>query len=241
MKSISLILSLILIVSIVTGCAVVKNFQTDWEFNNARAPDLQDSSPDTTGLLIIDAILTYEGSLSWGSEQTFDIRRVAIIDEASRNDLIITKTIDEIGVFNGLREGTYRVVIIRGSSSSQEATITIPREIGGSIEVKEGELTYFGQLVIKSSQEIFSSVDTDYEWKIDANIEIAAWEKVQDEYPDSPWIRQGRSDQDSSPCARQPRSHARTPAASRHMRRLPRALGVRSSNRRPGLPWCRST
>lgn len=42
--------------------------------------------------------------------------------------------------------------------------------------------------MIKSSQEVFSSVDTDYEWKIDANIEIAAWEKVQDEYPDSPWM-----------------------------------------------------
>ncbi len=188
MKSISLILSSILIISIVTGCSFFESMETDRQFTIAGTPDLQDSSPDTTGLLIIDAVLTYEGSLSWGAEQTFDISRVAIIDEASRNDLIITKTIDEIGVFNGLREGTYRVVIIRGSSGSQEATITIPREIGGSIEVKEGELTYFGQLVIKSSQEIFSSVNTDYEWKIDANIEIAAWEKVQDEYPESPWM-----------------------------------------------------
>ena len=54
-------------------------------------------------------------------------------------------------------------------------------------------------------------------------------------------IRQGRSDRDSSPCPTPPRSRARTPAASRHRRRLPRSLGAGSSNRRRGRPGCRST
>ena len=54
-------------------------------------------------------------------------------------------------------------------------------------------------------------------------------------------IRQGRSDQDSSPCPTQPQSHAQTPAASRHMHRLPRWLGAGSSNRRRGRRRCRST
>ena len=35
---------------------------------------------------------------------------------------------------------------------------------------------------------MFHTADFDYEWEIDANLEIAAWEKVQDEYPDSPWM-----------------------------------------------------
>ena len=45
-------------------------------------------------------------------------------------------------------------------------------------------------------------------------------------------LRQGRSDQDSSPCPTLPQSHAQTPAASLHMRRLPRRPGAGSSNRR---------
>lgn len=73
MKSILLILSSILIISIVTGCSVWESMETDRQFSIAGTPDLQDSFPDTTGLLIIDAVLTYEGSLSWGAEQTFDI------------------------------------------------------------------------------------------------------------------------------------------------------------------------
>ena len=54
-------------------------------------------------------------------------------------------------------------------------------------------------------------------------------------------IRLGRSDQDSSPCPTPPRSHAQTPAASRHMHRLPQWLGAGSSNRRRGRRRCRST
>ena len=54
-------------------------------------------------------------------------------------------------------------------------------------------------------------------------------------------IRQGRSDQDSSPCPTQPQSHAQTPAASRHMHRLPRWLGAGSSSRKRGRRRCRST
>jgi hypothetical protein len=54
-------------------------------------------------------------------------------------------------------------------------------------------------------------------------------------------IRQGRSDQDSSPCPTPPQSHAQTPAASRHMHRLPRWRGAGSSNRRRGRRRCRST
>src|ERR1700693_4359367 len=45
-------------------------------------------------------------------------------------------------------------------------------------------------------------------------------------------LRQGRSDQGSSPCSRTPQSHARTPARSRCIRRLPRGLGAGSGNRR---------
>ncbi len=45
-------------------------------------------------------------------------------------------------------------------------------------------------------------------------------------------IRPGRSDRGSSPCPRQPRSHAQTPPASCHMRRLPRSPGAGSSTRR---------
>jgi len=145
MKSISLILSLILIVSIVIGCAVVESMKTNLEISVARAPDLLDSSPDTTGLLIIDAVLTWDGIHTFGGATKIDVSNVAIIDEASENDLIITKTIDEIGVFNGLREGTYRVVFIRASSHIGEAHVILSRAIGGSIEVEEGELTYFGQ------------------------------------------------------------------------------------------------
>src|SRR4030042_3740415 len=51
-------------------------------------------------------------------------------------------------------------------------------------------------------------------------------------------IRRGRSDRDSSPCSTPPRSHSRASAVSRRRRRLPPALGVRSSNQRRGLPWC---
>ena len=45
-------------------------------------------------------------------------------------------------------------------------------------------------------------------------------------------LRQGRSDQGSSPCSRTPQSHPRTPAASRCRHRLPPGLGAGSWNRR---------
>ena len=62
-----------------------------------------------------------------------------------------------------------------------------------------------------------------------------------DRYEHLAEIRQGRSDQDSSPCPTQPQSHAQTPAASRHMHRLPRWLGAGSSNRKRGRRRHRST
>src|SRR5579872_6320907 len=45
-------------------------------------------------------------------------------------------------------------------------------------------------------------------------------------------LRQGRSDQGSSPCSMPPQSHARTPAASHCTHRLPRGLGAENWNRR---------
>ena len=45
-------------------------------------------------------------------------------------------------------------------------------------------------------------------------------------------IKPGRSDRDPSPCPTHPQSHAQTPVARHHTRRLPRWLGAGSSNRR---------
>jgi hypothetical protein len=54
-------------------------------------------------------------------------------------------------------------------------------------------------------------------------------------------VRQGRSDQGSSPCSTQPRSPSQTPASSRHRHRLLRLPGAESSNRRQDRRACRST
>src|SRR5208337_1197448 len=54
-------------------------------------------------------------------------------------------------------------------------------------------------------------------------------------------LRQGRSDQGSSPCSTQPRSPSQTPAASRCTHRLPRGLGAGSWNRRRDQRQCPST
>jgi hypothetical protein len=54
-------------------------------------------------------------------------------------------------------------------------------------------------------------------------------------------LRQGRSDQGSSPCSMPPRSPSQTPPSSRRMRRPPRLPGAESSNRRQGRHGCRST
>ncbi len=54
-------------------------------------------------------------------------------------------------------------------------------------------------------------------------------------------IMRDRSGQDSSPCSRPPQNPARTPAARRHMHRLPQGLGAESSNRRQDRQRCPST
>src|SRR5580692_12156215 len=54
-------------------------------------------------------------------------------------------------------------------------------------------------------------------------------------------LKQGRSDQGSLPCSRQPRSPSRTTLSSRYMHRLQRLPGAGSSNRRADRRACRSS
>ena len=54
-------------------------------------------------------------------------------------------------------------------------------------------------------------------------------------------LRQGHSDQGSSPCSTQPRSPSQTPSSSHHMHRLLRLLGAGSLNRRQGRHGCPTT
>src|ERR1700733_8246591 len=54
-------------------------------------------------------------------------------------------------------------------------------------------------------------------------------------------LRQGRSDQGSSPCSTPPRSPSPTPPSSRYTGRLLLLLGAGSSNRRGDRPASRST
>ena len=54
-------------------------------------------------------------------------------------------------------------------------------------------------------------------------------------------VRQGRSDQGSSPCSTPPRSPSQTPSSSRHRHRIPRWLGAGRWNRRQDRHECRST
>ena len=56
-----------------------------------------------------------------------------------------------------------------------------------------------------------------------------------------PELRQGRSDQGSSPCSTQRRSPSQTPPSSRYRHRPPQLPGVGSSNRRQGRHEYRST
>ena len=63
------------------------------------------------------------------------------------------------------------------------------------------------------------------------------WTRVLNSFARQP----GQSDQDSSLCPLPPRSHGRTPVASRRRRRIPRWLAAERSNRRGGRRPCPST
>ncbi len=114
---------------------------------------------------------------------------------------------------------------------------------GSWLNMAEIELNVLGGQCLNRR---FGSLETTFRQRLGSltiSSQLVVWQitDFNDPMIHSADLDQGRSDQDSSPCPTQPQSHAQTPAAIRHMHRLPRWLEAGSSNQRRGRRRCRST
>src|SRR3989442_4012558 len=96
-------------VGLLTGCAKLKErFQSF----GGSSPRHLDSSPDTAGLLIVDAPMRHKGSLSFGIGGSISLDGAVVvradtelaIQEGSAKDLVVFQ----------LRPATYRMVAVPG-------------------------------------------------------------------------------------------------------------------------------
>jgi hypothetical protein len=96
-------------------------------------------------------------------------------------------------LFADLEPGTYWInhCKARDGTGFFARVISFPTRSPSNCDVEAGRPTYFGQLIIReeipmSDDDPWSS-EFSYEWDNAVALEISAWEKILDSYPDSPW------------------------------------------------------
>lgn len=151
------------------------------------APRTLDSSPEDTGLLVISCELYGKGFFNRKKVKVNDVYIGNLEDtENLLKGAIIGKG---IVMFHALPPGDYRLAKLYGFRSGFSASgsywcVLPPRE-EFIVKIEAGVPNYLGHLCI--SAEYIIGTKANIEWNDDKQFEIAAWEKVLEWYPVSPW------------------------------------------------------
>ncbi len=177
----------IICVGLLSGCAKLKE---GFQSFGGSSPRHLDSSPDTAGLLIVDAPMRHKGSLSFGIGGSISLDG-AVVVRADTELAIQEGSVKDLVLFQ-LRPATYRMVAVRGSfrSGNFEHHLVAPVDsVIGPIHVAAGQIIYVGRLTVTGHSAIGRrGFAYTYEWDRDPAREAEALSVVADRYKDSPWI-----------------------------------------------------
>src|SRR2546425_4377915 len=133
-------------VGLLSGCAKLKE---GFQSFGGSSPSHLDSSPDTAGLLIVDAPMRHKGSLSFGIGGSISLDG-AVVVRADTELAIQEGSVKDLVLFQ-LRPATYRMVAVRGSfrSGNFEHHLVAPVDsVVGPIHVAAGQIVYVGRLTV---------------------------------------------------------------------------------------------
>ena len=156
--------------------------------SKARVPKTLDSPRDSTGILLVDCRPQTRDPSDTNAWVDRAVTTVAITKSDHPNERIHGRAFSasNLTLFVNVEPGTYWIRDCR----AQDGTGSVAREVTfyskwrlAQCDVEAGRPTYFGQLTIQKERPQFT--ESFYEW--DVSLEVSAWEKVLDSYPDSPW------------------------------------------------------
>ena len=176
----------IICLGLLLGCAKLKE---GFQAFGGSSPRHLNSSPDSTGLLIVHAPMRHKGSLSFGIGGGISLDGAVVIREDT-NLAIEEGSVKDLILFQ-LRPATYHVVAVRGSfrSGNLQHNLVAPVDsVVGPITVTAGQITYVGRLTVTghSAMGRLGYLYT-YEWDRDLAHEAEALTIVADRYKQSPW------------------------------------------------------
>lgn len=150
------------------------------------APADLDADPQTTGLLLVDAVTTK-------ALNTMPLAGVVIaaVDDAS-NEIAVGsfKTggmlgqLSDVVVVPGLQPARYRIVRLRTANVNMWETLDLPATPEFEVEIGPGRPVYLGQIQVKHP---FGSTAREIRVRYDPAREAASWKRVLDRFAASPW------------------------------------------------------
>lgn len=178
----------IVLVLALQGCAATGGMMSELEGRFVTAPSDLSASPATTGLLIVDASLKHQGSLSFGMEETAGLFSATLVKVGEEERPIHGGATEQVVVFQGLVPGTYRLVSLRGWTGQRGFTYGIDPSVVPPISIASGKATYIGHLIVKGTSRFGQlGLTNEYQWDRDPNRQVLALRRVRESYPKSPW------------------------------------------------------
>ncbi len=183
----------LLVCMLLSSCADLdERLQARIDANDGRIPQVFDA-PDSNGLLIVDAEMRHQGSLTWGRNQGVDVSDV-IIRRSDTRATIHSRPQGGFAFFQ-LRPGTYELVTVNSSvgnvgpgQHAQAANPFLATE-GGLIPITAGQVTYFGKLTITAHSKV-GQLGLTYTFQMDRDPahEDEALAVFERRHPTSPWV-----------------------------------------------------
>lgn len=166
---------------LIPACSHVKTtMKEQFQESLQGAPSKLDASPETSGLLLVDAEVVHKGLL-FG--QTRFGTTGAWIEGAAGKHIYAGSFGRGLVVFQGLEPGSYRLIKLNGSSGRSWIGAQMPPDSQLVAVLLAGTPTYLGRLTVTSKG--FKNFALD--WKREAAAERAAWQRLRREYRETPW------------------------------------------------------
>ena len=187
--------TMVLIATLVTpmlvGCAapsVLKDVLEEQVALAAFAPRDLNAPLATTGLLVVDATLKHQGSMSFGQVETHMLTSATVMPAGAEERRLTSGAIGGVVVMQDLPPGTYRVSALRGSTGRSRISVRVDQSKVPPFQIVAGKVTYLGHLVVKGTSRMGQlGLTTEYDWDMDLSKQVTALRRVRDQYPASAW------------------------------------------------------